>query len=64
MCGCAFLWTIPIGTSIIVILLVASAEVAHLDLHYHFSLIHDLADLSVLNTIGQISYLAGVFLLA
>jgi hypothetical protein len=56
--------TIPIWTSVLVILLLVSAEVIYLGLHHHFSVINDLADLGVLNSIGQISYLAGVFLLA
>jgi hypothetical protein len=55
--------TIPIWTSVLVILLLVSAEVTYLGLHHHSS-INDLADLGVLNSIGQISYLAGVFLLA
>jgi hypothetical protein len=55
---------IPIWTSVLVILLLVSAEVTYLGLHHHSSVINDLADLGVLNSIGQISYLAGVFLLA
>lgn len=56
--------TIPIWTSVLVILVLVSAEVTSLGLHHHFSVIHNLADLGVLNSIGQITYLAGVFLLA
>ncbi|MFZ2108088.1 MAG: hypothetical protein WAV18_22360 [Roseiarcus sp.] len=56
--------TITIGTAVLVILLLVSAEVTYLGLHHHFSVIHNLADLGVLNSTGQISYLAAVFLLA
>jgi hypothetical protein len=55
--------TMPIWRSVSVILLLACFEVSLLGLRHHLSVAHDLADLGVLNSIGQFSYLAGALLL-
>ena len=55
--------TMPVWRSYIVILLLASCEVIHLGLRYHFSPARGLAEFGALSTIGQFSYLAGALLL-
>jgi hypothetical protein len=53
--------TAPVWSSVLVILLLVSAEVTYLGLNHQCSVVHGLADLGA---IGEISYLAGAVLRA